>query len=584
MLLLEQNSPAHSPETDSSIDHEERIRYVEALREQHHSSEPIIIGRNFIPSCLLSEKDRHELIGVTDYRELRNDQLYKWAAHNSELILHPMDAGLGMSIKRAQYLDNLVTNYQLERPFQNGTEGAKSQDLYFLRYLFMRHLASFAVVTSSIADLKINRALDELDNYGALALEVMVSRDSEGPMKLVYEKFKDELEQKKIKLSFKVEEPLPMFAPKGGELRKDKTAPGGHGYAGRLILEEVRTSEVTPGRNKIHVIYNGDGPNNYVSPEMVGFVQEKKIAFAMVTTTRTNADRKSGCIGVKTICNGKQVPAILEIAQVAERQETLFSKLGVDKDAEVDGFTHEVGTQYFNTNTVLMNEDLLREFLNLVHEAKGQKAYDAIVAPEAMIRTKTVNGEKLEYAEGALGSLVLRLNEEVQTDPELQKIWKEVSGNSQFLQIINLDEVDRDQFFTPVKNAIDHLLYAYTDHYGPNKDGTCLVNHVPGHHPRFEGDLVIKDSYYADMQHLLDTFAYSSMGELDSLIITGEFICKNAIWRGNVELIFEGEQEVPYDLDHSLIRFHLGQTSNPLLLENVRITVDRRGILQITKL
>ncbi|MFA5101092.1 MAG: trehalose-6-phosphate synthase, partial [Candidatus Omnitrophota bacterium] len=49
----------------------------------------MVIGEDFWPSALLSNQDRHDLLGAVDYEELLRDLKNKFAAHHIHLILNP---------------------------------------------------------------------------------------------------------------------------------------------------------------------------------------------------------------------------------------------------------------------------------------------------------------------------------------------------------------------------------------------------------------------------------------------------------------------------------------------------------------
>ena len=141
-----------------------------------------------------------------------------------------------------------------------------------------------------------------------------------------------------------------------------RKAPGGHGQIGSIILHEIAgdmTYVDEPPR--VRAIYNGDGPNNSVSPEMVGFMVEEKVGIIMLSTTKTGVDIKGGIIGIEKFGNRRdqtQSAQLFELAQARKsKQESTFYNMGLDTDKlpEVFHSIHESGKQYFNTNVVLIN-------------------------------------------------------------------------------------------------------------------------------------------------------------------------------------------------------------------------------------
>jgi hypothetical protein len=329
----------------------------------------------------------------------------------------------------------------------------------------------------------------------------------------------------------------------------------------------------------VRAIFNGDGPNNFVTPEMVSYTAEEA-GIVMITTTRTQADVKGGIIGGKVHEDGSMTPDICELAQAKKAHQTdLFMQLGLAEDISADAIpadrVHTVGEQYFNTNTALMNETVLRPFLQALKEQMSPEEFDALLTPELMLNTKEKNGKQFDQLEGALGSLILRLNESVQNDQFVGLVWKEVSGGIAFLKIINTNPQDRDETFTPNKFPVDFMVQSSSDHFLLNTDTWMLENQRPGHIPRMEGDLLQK-GYYADLQKVRRTFGQPSIRDLDMLHMEGAFICPDVVWRGDVRL--KSHRKAPVELTSEDFRNFLGQNGDaPLVLDNIELEVFENG-------
>jgi len=557
----------------SELAHHDRAYFngldVQRRDPQHRH---VQIGENFIPSSLMAETERAHVLGVVPYEQIKAQEHYLEAAQGVHVRFHPMDAGLGSSVIRDDYLQEM--SGVVDRQALHGKKGSKSTDLY-LPYLY----ADGSIGHMSITEVKINRIISEATRYGGISLTPIVNEDSLPAMAAVYDQYEPYFQAHNILNGRWLRQgDLPTWDVTEGRFSKEHVAPGGHGQAGVMLLHEIIASE-DQGVPTVRAIFNGDGPNNFVTPEMVSYTAEEA-GIVMITTTRTPADVKGGIIGGKVHADGSMTPDICELAQAKKAGQTdLFMKLGLADDIEDHAIpadrVHTSGEQYFNTNTALMNETVLRPFLHALREQMSAEEFDALLTPELMLNTKEKNGKPFDQLEGALGSLILRLNEAVQNNEFVGGIWQEVSGGKAFLKIINTNPQDRDETFTPNKFPVDFLVQSSSNHFLLNTDTWMLENRRPGHIPRMEGDLVQK-GYYADVQNVRRTFGRAAIRELDMLHMEGAFICPDAVWRGNVRL--KSHLNTPVELTGADFKNFLGQNGDePLVLENIDLEVFENG-------
>jgi hypothetical protein len=520
----------------------------------------------------MTEKERAGVLGVVPYELLKGNANYLQNAQSVHVHFHPMDAGLGSSVIRDEYLQEM--SGIVNRQALNGKKGSKSTDLY-LPYL----RADGSIGYMNIAEVKINRIISEAAKYVGISLTPIVNEDSHPAMAAVYAQYESHFQYHNILNGRWLKQgDLPTWDIAEGRFSKEHVAPGGHGQAGVMLLHEIMHAE-DQGVPTVRAIFNGDGPNNFVTPEMVSYTAEEA-GIVMITTTRTQADVKGGIIGGKVHEDGSMTPDICELAQAKKAHQTdLFMQLGLAEDISADAIpadrVHTVGEQYFNTNTALMNETVLRPFLQALKEQMSPEEFDALLTPELMLNTKEKNGKQFDQLEGALGSLILRLNESVQNDQFVGLVWKEVSGGIAFLKIINTNPQDRDETFTPNKFPVDFMVQSSSDHFLLNTDTWMLENQRPGHIPRMEGDLLQK-GYYADLQKVRRTFGQPSIRDLDMLHMEGAFICPDVVWRGDVRL--KSHRKAPVELTSEDFRNFLGQNGDaPLVLDNIELEVFENG-------
>jgi len=592
------------------------LDYAASLYGRFKDKSPrhLSIGENFWPSALLTKEERERDLGIVEYaKDIKGNKKYLNTALSTILTVHPMDAGLGSSVSRLDYLKmNWLRTGRKGMP-QNG---AKGTDLYFEvgfpdLYYEVRFPSEDAKATKaliSIMELKYLRLINEANNYEQVIINPVVNAESS---KAVHDFFqitylphrldrRDETVKKtygeilsgnpKIVLSEQIaQNDLPTIDANTSQLTNDRKAPGGHGHIGSMILQEI--ADKTIGERDLHrvrAIYNGDGPNNTVSPEMVGFMVEEKAGIIMLSTTKTGVDIKGGIIGVEKLGDSdSQIYSaqLFELAQARKsKQESVFYNMGLDTDKlpEVFHSIHESGKQYFNTNVVLINETLLSPFLKNLKDNMGKEEFAKIITPDLIENEKEEEGRKFVQLEGALGSVILNLNRFVANNDEAMKQWKEISGSDQFLRIVNLNIDERTEFFTPIKYAFDFWMQAYSDHFAINPSTWRLENARPSHLPKVS-DSLVQNPYYMDVQNVVEAFGHASTLEVDSLDIKGEVKLKDAVLRGKVEIT--SAHNGVFDLNSPVIKTSIGVTdSGKLLLENISIYISQDGEVTVKSL
>lgn len=567
------------------------LSYSASLYAQYLSPRERVlrIGSEFTPVAFLSPEQRQNL-GIVDYaRDILSKDRYREAAKQTTLVAHPLDAGTALPIKRLAFLE---THWAELGRTGEPRIGAKGTDL------------AFTVKTDSgdilvpIMEIKLLRLLNSANKYNEVFWQEVLNEDS-------FPSFESFLESTTLmgrlrrgvaqtyrqlflpkESQVKIAEPiiqafLPTIEAQTLQLTCEHLAPGGHGQIGTYLLKEFAEQAYEGEVPRVHALYNGDGTNNTISPEMVGFSVSEKAGVVMVTTTRLDGDSKGGILGV-TQANGREFIDILEMVQAEKAgQSELFQRIGLGSKNEAQdlGVTSLGIDQLFNTNTIIFNETLLGTFLSKLKTHFGDEGFAQIIAPDLIGNVRIANGKYYKQLEGAVGSVVLRLNAFVQADPYAQSLWKDISGGTQFLRIINIDSQQRDNFFTPIKSTWDFWLQAYSDHFMLDTSSWTLVNEKPGHMVNVNAT-VLKDPFYADIQNLIAAFGNASVRDLDELIIDGHVLLANSTLKGVVQI--KSEFNGIFNLNDLSICSNLPQTpEGNILLENVRVTVDEKGEVSV---
>lgn len=570
------------------------LTYAASLHHQFlsPSDRTLRIGQEFMPLSLLSTEQRQQ-IGLADYtHQVEGSKAYMQTASQTLLVVHPMDGGTGSSVGRLSFLR---AHWNELGRVGDPKLGAKGTDL------------PFAIQTPTsrllipIMEAKLLRLISQARYYAGVVWQELLNGDSH-PSFIQFLKSKtitarlrrlkaQTYEQllSKPETGVRVGTPtlqadLPTIDAATQELTRERVAPGSHGQLGTYLLTELADNAYAEETPRVHALYNGDGTNNAVSPEMVGFAVAEGAGIVMITTTRLDCDRKGGILGV--VHEGDyEVVGILELAQAKKAGEAgLFQDIGLTDSDQVRalGLPHAIGEQPFNTNIALFNEGLLGRFLPRLRTYLGEERFGQVISPQLIENDKVQDGKHFTQLEGALASVILRLNALVTSDPQAQALWTEVSGGTQFLRIINLDEQQRDRYFTPIKYAWDYWMQAYSDHFTFNASSWELQNRRPGHAINVNS-MLVEDPFYMDVQNLIMAFGHASVIDLNDLSIQGHVLLTNSTLRGRVEIV--SSYDGIYDLTDEKIRSQFSQTAEGnLLLENVRITIDQQGSVTIQEI
>lgn len=554
-----------------------------ALQSGQSQQKPLVIGQNFKPSALLRSDELSALLGARVYvADISGNADYIEAAKTVVLIANPMNGGLGSSVSRKTYLEQVAGRSEL---------GAKGTDLFFdvtVQGFNADGSARETVEQISVTELKYIQALRAAGKYSNIIVQELVNEDSVGPMnkfldetiylfdridqrpgapKRTYRQIIQETEGIELASTMIMQGALPVIDAAKNELTFDYSAPGGHGQLGSMVLQEALTADLPEGVVVIRAVFNGDGPNNTISEDIAGFMARERIPIVMISTTKTSLDKKGGLIGVEEMDNGKIKTQMLELAQAkSNKQEALFTAMGLTEG--------EQGGQYFNTNIAAVNYTALQPFLRELKEIIGENAFNEIVTPDLIPNEKKKGERRIVQLEGAMGSALLNLNGFVTTteNPQVQALMQKY-GFARLLTVVNTDETSRTKFFTPIKFAYDFVLYAQTDHFGVDIESGALVNLKPGHLPGF-GTM---DDYYADVLNSVNAFRGTSMVDLEEINIVGRVNMPGAVLRGRVAINNLSEGVV--DLTGFAGQIGVNQQGR-LLLDNVFVQIGRTGQLE----
>jgi hypothetical protein len=450
----------------SDLDNVKYFSYLVKKYLNNLSEAKLLIKKNVFPFALLDEKTIKENVDLINYSDLKEEDL------NIKLTIMRTNAGIGSSIKRNKYLLN---------NFQEKTIGSKSTDLFIDN-------------EKNIFDCQILQAklASKDDFYKEINFIDVVGSETKDKVRKTWKKNLNFLGDKFVRGEEVFQDKFPNI--KKNKFTNERKTPLGHGFFAFNVLSNI--SNLKDVKNKLCVISNGEDLNAVPDKKILSYVFKEKIPVAIVTTDKTSRDLKGGQISlVKN--KGNNFLTILEIAQ-AKRvgQEELFYKLGLREN------DHK---SYFNTNTAIFNLEVLK---NLISKINDEKEFLEVICPDLILNEKNINGDEFTQIEGALGSCVLNFDK-----------YFRLKFNKRILSIINIEEKNRFDFFTPIKNAFDFYINYFSGLFVLNKKTMKLCKSEKFISLPF---IEAENDYYNDVENVLNSFKNTDIFNLKLLKIKGK--------------------------------------------------------------
>ncbi|MFH1362684.1 MAG: metallophosphoesterase, partial [Candidatus Omnitrophota bacterium] len=534
-------------------------------RYQNFDQKPLIIdtgdnGGNFLPSALLTEQQRQELLGVKDYTQVRAEIEKDTQRPDYELQLNSLDGGLGTNVGRGAYIKEKFGRDPKDL-------GAKGTDLSFEGVISVGG-KDYLI---SVAEVKLLRLIKEVKEgqYGRrVTFEPILSNDEGNASKPSYDAllgkpylpdllgnrsevrtYAQVLKELGVILSERIAGVYPSLDIDTKQPTYKRPGNGSHGEWGFKLLSESLESKHNSDTQRVIGFYNGDGTNNFPDRYIIEWILKHNVPLVMISTTKTGIDYKGGQIGVERLSDGRYRIRMLEHGSTLDGkkptgQTKIFEQMGLA------GGKGEVNKQYFNCNILGINDGLvarlLKDLLQEVFEGDLAKL-QAIIAPDLIPSVKK-GPDRKDYIqlEGPVGTCLINLHNYFVLNKDNPKVKAIIERHhiedGKILRIINVDAKDRTNFFTPIKFATDHWLQAYSDYYRLNTDTWMLEDTQAGRTPPlFE----LEDSYYKDVSNVYEAFGQARVTGLKSLTIKGKPVkLTDAVLEGEVEIENRTQEKV----------------------------------------
>ena len=379
------------------------------------------IDSKVLPLAICNDEDLQS-IQVQNYSELSDlvcDELFDYT-----YAILKMQAGLGTSVKRDDLIKSVEGREEL---------GAKGTDLYF----------EVDGKLTSIAEIQLKQAmgLTKQTPYAKVKYINLVNDVTEFAVESIWNKTVGEKTYREIfNESDKLEVGQTYFQKKmptldeAGELTQERLAPAGHGFVGFLEVLDVFQNESV---NEVVAIGNGEDLSSTPDLKIINWVVENNIPVVMITTTKTDADKKGGQISIVKNEGTPDFVTIVEKAQAeAANQLAYFEELGLrasDRDS------------LFNTNIVVINKKALKEKFTENLKDMNAELFVQSFAPDVIKNIKEQDGKKFTQLESALGSVMLNLDQ-----------YFRLNHNTSVVSFLNLSPKEREMFFMPIKKREDY--------------------------------------------------------------------------------------------------------------------------------
>ncbi|MCK5883470.1 MAG: UTP--glucose-1-phosphate uridylyltransferase [Bacteriovoracaceae bacterium] len=469
----------------------------------------------------IANKEQMKILPAVHYKDLVSSGK-KDSAKKAALWIKKMQAGTGSSMTRNSYLaDELgITEDQVKI-------GAKGTDLF---------IPIGGSQKVSIAEAQVLQAItDEKKGiFGSVILHDIVSSETEKSISSIWEKdcflksgsdYRSVIEKldgiQYFGKSFQYHIPT---LDENDVVSFNRVAPGGHALFGVDALMAAYRKEMRPKVGDLTLVSSvGNGEDLSSSPDayMVNWMVDESIPIAMVTTTKTSNDMKGGQIAV--VPGSRPYITMMEKAQAeTANQLPLFESLGLrpgDNEA------------FFNTNMVLFNYSVLSPKIERLVAEIGEDEFLKVIAPDLIQNKKSqvdTDGVERSYLqlEGAMGTVVLNLD----------RYWREHYGEP-IVHFLNVDAVNRTQFFCPIKTAFDYFMQFHSERFAFDPNTFRLINLNPGELPMV--NLKAKD--YKDVGTVLTLFSKSRIKHLKELNVTGVVDFSSVELVGEIDVVNEGD-------------------------------------------
>ena len=378
------------------------------------------IHTGIIPLPIANEQDSASLT-VKNYAEL---PIVSGKTEEFTLNIVKMQAGLGTSVERFDLIKKVQGRDHL---------GAKGTDLYF----------EVLNTERSIAEIQLLQAyaLAKMNYYKEVCYQSLVNEETQQAVEQIWH---EESPEKKTYLELFIQEKslnkgIDLFQKRmptlteDGELTHERMAPAGHGFLGFLEIIDIFEND----QDKIlTTIGNGEDLNSTPDLKIMDWIAKENIPVVMMTTTKTEVDKKGGQISLVKGEHPTYVTIIEKAQAESSKQLEYFEELGL-REGDRDSL--------FNTNIVIINKFALKKIFNKYLRNISIDEFIKNIAPDVILNVKEQNGKNFTQLESALGSVMLNLDK-----------YMRLKFNHPVVSFLNLNKSDRERFFMPIKKRQDY--------------------------------------------------------------------------------------------------------------------------------
>lgn len=550
------------------------------LSDQTANLKPDEIQGNYILAEALDDTQKKDKTGTIPYSALKTREDLKALAKNAVVVLDSLDGGIGENVGRALFKQWLFdrklvitpvlgakgTDFGFEiRDVAGNVEYVTIAEIKLMQIVLMKRTGLFkGLLFEPLVNAESSKSYSELLNS-----ECIEDRINDPANPRTYAQF---LESEGIDvLPFVLAPDYPGFDAATGEYRvgDEDNIPATHGNHGNgafnMTYQAYKTRQGTTENPIIRVFYNGDNLNSRASAYIIGDMMQNRKPVVKIVTRATPIDMKGGKDGLRVVFvkdeqgqyvrddkGNYKIHLIPDQMEVKDAQNA--EKSG--KKGQLDAF-YKAGqgagkNQPFNTNIFFINVTLIHDILNALVERGviSEEDLKKIISPsliENIKDGKVFTADKFRMIEGAFGTAMHNLNSYFKESPQAQQVLDEILGveNASLLHFV---DVERDEFFTPIKKTTDPWFIFYSGYYRiPSTEEELAaaeysikaLSALPP--PELElssknGEL--KDDYWTDEMQFIESLGErSDARELASLRVRGKVHMPDAVLKGSIFIV-----------------------------------------------
>ncbi|MCL2800050.1 MAG: ketose-bisphosphate aldolase [Endomicrobia bacterium] len=368
----------------------------------------------------------------------------------------------------------------------------------------------------------------------------------------------------------------------------DEPAPGGHGLRAIAVMMKMMMDKTTKKvRKAITIIGNSDSIKSGPIAALTRWMRGERVSIVFPTTERQEIDLHGGVIGLREV----EVPGMFEENGNPKKIKVLGIMEQADANTDEQKKLFEKFDGPFNLSMPFINNEMMIEIyegLEKIYVSKGMKKADFATMFYGWMRAIPTINKRIKI-ELPMGTAFFKLNEQLEIlrlqDPQgVGKFLDETLGKGkQLVRIVNIAKEDRDDYFTPTKDAVDNWKQV------AGIPGTVIIKAV-GFEKDKDGKVIIGDpaigDQYKDAYYVLRYWTDTNGKKLAHLNIKGPNVKFNGVTlKGDVNITNKSTGDFLFGSQNAaLAEYFSKDESGRLVIKDAVITMNEDGSVEVANL